>query len=833
MRFIYIVFISILFFNCAEQKNKKAISVIWEMGENQIEPGVYENTFLIVNNSKHAISDNWAIFFNQQPAAVRPQKDVAISIEQINSTYYKMRPTELYKPIAPGDTAIVTFRCEGSIMKMASAPEGMYCVWLDETGSDLRMEDIDLQITPFDKDFQWNRKGESEIPYPYGDRVYEDNKLFTEKVELLPTDIFPSVKRVETINNGSFTFTKDIALKFDKGLESEAKLLKEKLESLYSCNISGSGSTTITLKLAKIEDAVNTEYYQLNATDGIIEITGETPHAIFNGTQTLLAMLQTKNLPYEMANLSISDYPDLAHRGFMLDVARNFSKKEKLLKLIDILSSYKVNVIHIHITDDEAWRIEIPGLEELTTVGATRGHTYDEKEVMFPAYGGGWNPKDEKSAASGFYTRQDFIDILNYATARHIKVIPEIDLPGHARAAIKAMTARYHKYIKTDKEKAEEFLLEDFNDMSVYLSAQSYKDNVVNVSSPAVYRFVEKVVNEVDLMYKEAGLKLDVLHLGGDEVAHGAWTGSGACKTFMKEHNMTDVRELKDYFIEKTIKILKDKGIQMAAWQEVALLPDESVNKKFANDNVLSYCWNTIPDWGSDEIPYKLANAGYPIILCNVSNLYFDLSYNKHEEEPGAYWGGFVNEFSPFNVLPYNIYYSIRTDMSGKPLDLANEIKRKQALKPESRNMIKGIQAQLWAETIRNFDMVEHYIFPKIFGLAERGWNASPEWESDPLGEKYTEALKLYNAKIAAHELPYLAKLNVDFRVALPGVVIENGKLLMNTPLAGARVYYTTDGSIPSEKSTEWTQPVDCDAKVVRAKAFYQGKASATTLYRR
>ena len=227
-----------------------------------------------------------------------------------------------------------------------------------------------------------------------------------------------------------------------------------------------------------------------------------------------------------------------------------------------------------------------------------------------------------------------------------------------------------------------------------------------------------------------------------------------------------------------------------------------------------------------------MANAGYPIILCNVTNLYFDLSYNKHENEPGAYWGGFVNEYNSFNVVPYDIYKSVRSDMSGNRIDITKVSNKKIALSPNAYNEIKGMQGQLWAETIRNFDMVEYYLFPKMFGLIERAWNTHPEWQNEPLSDKYTNALRLYNRKISEYELPRLSHLNIKFRIAHPGIEMIDGKLHVNTSIPNAEIRYTIDGSEPTVNSTLWTEPITCNAKEIRAKAFYCGRESVTTLYK-
>ena len=489
-----------------------------------------------------------------------------------------------------------------------------------------------------------------------------------------------------------------------------------------------------------------------------------------------------------------------------------------------------MSIFHIHITDDEAWRLEIPGLDELIEVSSRRGHTLDERDCLFPAFTWGWDASDMTTLANGYYTRNDFIDILKYAKQRHIKVITEVDMPGHMRAAIKAMNARYHKYIDTDKAKAEEYLLIDFTDTSKYLSAQSFTDNTINVAMLSTYKFIEKVIDEIAKMYADAGLEFNMFHVGGDEVPHGAWEGSAISLDFMKQHGMDEIRDLKDYFVQKVLEMLEKHNAQFAAWQDVALLRNGTTNARFANSNILTYCWHAVPDWKGDEIPYKLANAGYPLILCNVTNLYMDMAYNKHQSEPGLHWGGFVDEFTSFDVLPYDIYKSVRRDFSGNLIDIRTATKTKVALDENKRDNIKGIEGQFWAETVRSFSMIEYQLFPKMFGLIERGWNSSPQWAKADDDKEYETAKQFYNAKISERELPRLNKLNVNFRIAQPGIKIIDGQLFVNSYIPNAEIRYTTDGSEPTAQSTLWTSPVPCDAKQVKAKAFYLGKKSVTTL---
>ena len=333
-------------------------------------------------------------------------------------------------------------------------------------------------------------------------------------------------------------------------------------------------------------------------------------------------------------------------------------------------------------------------------------------------------------------------------------------------------------------------------------------------------------------MYTDAGLKLETLHLGGDEIPRGAWEGSPLCHAFMQQENIADIQGLKDYFWGQTLAILKKRGIQPAGWQEISLRDDDSVNPLFKNENVLSYCWNTLPERNCDQIPYKLANGGYPVILSNVSNFYLDFAYSKHPYEPGHHWGGFLNEVNTFDMLPFRIYLSARQDLRGNPVDIYSAEKTKTPLNPAARQQIVGVQGQLWAETIRNYVMIEYALFPKMFGLIERGWDAQPAWALSDNEDDYRKALHLYRSKISERELPRLSKLGVNFRVMQPGIKITDGKLYANCILPDATIHYTTDGSEPTLQSPVWKEPVECSTRTVKAKAYYFGKESVTTILR-
>ena len=173
------------------------------------------------------------------------------------------------------------------------------------------------------------------------------------------------------------------------------------------------------------------------------------------------------------------------------------------------------------------------------------------------------------------------------------------------------MKARYDKYIGTDPQKATEYLLNDPEDTSTYVSAQSYTDNVINVAMPSAYRFMEKVIREIQAMYREAGAPLTSIHIGGDEVAEGAWMGSPICRAFMEEQGIRDAHGLFEYFFCRVSDFMQQQGLKFRGWQEVALHNDAATDRRLAGNAEGINCWNTVPDWDSDEIPYQTLNNVY------------------------------------------------------------------------------------------------------------------------------------------------------------------------------------------------------------------------------
>lgn len=817
------------------------VDVTWTMAGNMQGPdsAYYKTVFTFHNTSDRPLDNHWVIYYNQFPRVPLHSDSTQVKAEKVIADFYRLYPTEYYQPIAPGDSLEVTILFRGSASKETEAPMGMYFVPCDEQGKELTPQKMNpVTITPFDPAISALRNKNDRYPYPYGPFQYAQDEDLVLDAPLRSLDIIPTVKQGretgDTVAIGS-----RIALSASAGLDNEKDFLAQVLEKDYAAQLSDSAAYPISLAIDSSAAWTNSESYRLELTPEGAAITGASSAGVFYGIQTLRAILGMNTLPLRTPAVSISDYPDLGYRGMHLDVARNFQTPEAVKRLLDMMAYYKLNVFHFHFNDDEAWRLEIPGIPELTSYGARHGHTLDEKDMLHPTYGSGPFADDTTSHGYGYFTREQFIDLLRYATRLHIQVIPEIETPGHARAAIYSMKHRYEKYKDTDPEEATRYLLHDPADTSEYTSAQGFHDNVMCVANEGVYNFLDKVVTELQAMYREAGAPLVGIQTGGDEVPRGAWLGSPACQALIDQGVVASKDDLRDYYTERLKKILDEKGLKFYGWMEIATKKGK-VNPKFQDAGFVAYCWDTVGGWGGEEMPYHLANAGVDVILCNAPNLYFDFAYNKHAEEPGLYWGGWVNERDSYNLLPYDMYRSVRIALNGTPMDWDKAIKKangtpKERLTAEGKKHILGIQGELWSETIKGEQMMQYYIFPKIVGLAERAWDAVPDWSmisgKQTREKAYNEALGAYLTKIARKEMPYWEKQGINFRLASPGIEIKDGMLYISNSVPGTTVHYTTDGSEPTEQSPIWTAPVPVEGTNIRAATIGFGKKSVTFQY--
>jgi hexosaminidase len=257
------------------------------------------------------------------------------------------------------------------------------------------------------------------------------------------------------------------------------------------------------------------------------------------------------------------------------------------------------------------------------------------------------------------------------------------------------------------------------------------------------------------------------------------------------------------------------------------------VNPEFANNNFHTYVWNTVVGWGAEDLPYRLANGGYKVILCPVSNLYFDLSYQKDFNEVGYYWGGFVDIDKAFYFIPYDYLKNTKVDRFGVPIDPAI-LQGKDKLTDYGKTNIVGIQGELWSENIRTADDLEYLAFPKMLGLAERAWSADPEWATSKdtalSASLYQQAWSSFVNVVGKREL---TKLNyyqggANFRIPTVGAKQLNGVVHANIQLPGLTIRYTSDGTEPSINSKHYAEPI-AEKGIIKLKAFdSKGRGSRT-----
>ena len=797
------------------------IAVDWHMGQNNTAANNYSSRFVIKNVSQQPLAADWQFFFNQFSRSVNLPAGSPVDIDEISTTYYCVKPNANYKPLAAGDSLVVEMVMGGAVLNKNYMPAGGHVVLNGDMAHPIA---VNINRSPLDKPGQWR----DHKAYPDGNYMYAFNEAingFGDGYTGNDYDIFPAPKQVD-IEDGFTQVGSIVTIKTGKwfqwgGYRRAKNLLTNELKKRGIYATSGQNTVIELLLDKKMSD--NREYYSLRVHDGRITIHGVTQAALINGVKTLIAALDHSK-GHRLQNCFIIDWPDFGYRGVMLDVARNFViKPADFKRTIDLLAYYKFNVIQLHFTDDEGWRLEIPGFPELTQVAARRGATLNENGHLAQIFDGNGNPDDLTQCANGYFTRAEFIELLRYAWQRGIRIIPEIETPGHARAAIVAMKNR-----ALSNPTAEQFRLWDDKNESVYTSAQSYHDNVLNVASDDVYRFIDRVVGELQLMYKEAGLKLEIVHLGGDEVPSNAWAKSPDVQALMQREGLKNQHEVSEYYIKRISALLEARKIRIEGWQEVALDHQPEFNFAMAPRVAGVNAWSTV---GSrSDVPYRLANDGYPVILSNVTNFYMDMGYSWHQNEQGLHWGGKVDEFDAWSALPANIYASARTAVDGTPINITTAGDGKVKLdKPEN---IIGVQAQLWGETLRSFDEVQYMLLPKMMGVSERAWTAVPEWSKNLTDvNAYNEARHQYNLKIGTRELPLLNGMGFNFRVGPPGIKMIDGKLHINTQYPDEMVTYTLDGSEPTMDSPRWTAPVPVKTQpqVIKAKAFYLGHESVTT----
>ena len=548
----------------------------------------------------------------------------------------------------------------------------------------------------------------------------------------------------------------------------------------------GDGSVPLTISVAR-SSGLAPEAYRLSATGGAIRVDAADAAGASHALRSLAQQAAYENR--RLRPLVVADAPRLRFRGVHVDVARNFHSKAELLKLVEQMAAFKLNKLHLHLGDDEGWRLEIKALPELTEVGAFRCYDLAETRCIQPQLGA---DPDRRAPVNGYFSQADYLDILRAARARQIEVIPSFDMPGHSRAAIRAMEVRYARLSAAGRgREAALYRLVDPADTTEYRSIQNYNDNTLNVCLDSTYRFLGTVLDEVAGLHRAAATPLTTYHIGADETA-GAWSGSPACKAMMARLKLT-APQLGAHFIERVSGDLAKRGIAVAGWSDgmghtaAARMPAR----------VQSNAWGGLFTGGIAEA-HDQANRGWDVVVSLNDVTYLDMPHVPHPEEGGYDWGTReVDMYKVFSLMPENLpaNASVMTNRQSRPARIAD------ATPLATGRKIMGLQAQLWSETTRTDAQVDYQLFPRLLALAERAWHR-PAWEpAYAPGAAYAHGDGKVDVSAiaadwrdfagrAAAQLPALDRAGVTYRLAPPGARIVGGRLEANSELPGTAIEY-------------------------------------------
>ena len=801
MRKFCLLSILFLFISCSQ--NKSVIEVTYTINEFSSEDNRLNVTLDITNKTNNDISSLWSLHWNQISALVDSE-----SIPK--NTKYEYVAGQSYNILSFGndytlkkdETISIDLKQRGGVKRKSDFPMGGFVVTDDDI---LNVKFINL----------WqNAKDIQKLDIPTA------NDRFNYNVSIKILDKSQLDLIIATPNNiDFFEGQMDLKTKYSINIDESLNLNFDFAKSLMSGVAKiVSNNEEADIKISFIENLTK-ESYELNIDNNSISIFASDRAGALYGLQSLKQIFLVAKLEETaIRNLKITDSPKFSYRGMLLDISRNFYGPKKIKQILDYLSFFKINHLDFRLTDDEGWRLEIPGLEELTEVGSKRGYTKDESDNLIPIYGSG--PDSNSSPGSGYLSKSEFMDILKYANERNITIIPQISYPSHIRSAIISMNARYQKYMKLgDKGEAEKYLLIDPNDESEYYSAQGFDDNIVCICRESAFNFYEKVIDEVYLMYKEAGVEMKKFGVGADEIPYGAWRKSPLCDKFMEEKSITgDYDALYQYQQRRIYDKLSSYGLTMTGWDDILLRLTEKhqsetqIKDFFKDDDILLFVWNNSWGGGRQDMIYKYANLGYKTIMSNSSAFYFDMVDDKDFDNIGLSWSGYADYKDIWTVDVFDIF----NDSYGvKKNNISTDyINKSEKINPENRDNIIGIQSQIWGETIVDEDILEYMFMTNIIVFSQKAWSQDDSWMSISDKEIKNQTLEIewnkFTNNLGQRVLPIVNEIfgGLSYDLPKPGGIIVNDSLYANTVFPGLDIKYTLDGTVPDSNSENYTTPV-------------------------
>lgn len=523
---------------------------------------------------------------------------------------------------------------------------------------------------------------------------------------------------------------------------------------------------------SKPDNQIGNEGYTFSSSSEGVIIKANTPAGLFYGVQTFFQLLPpqiesaalVENIHWQLPQVEITDYPRVGWRGMMLDVSRHFFTVEEVKRFIDNMVKYKFNTFHWHLTDDEGWRIEIKSLPKLTEIGAWRV----DKVGWFGTFS---KPlPDEPKTYGGYYTQDQIRDIVRYAGERFVRVMPEIDVPGHSLAAI----ASYPELSCTPG--AEEYSVragEEFMDWSHGAPPIAYVDNTLCPANEKVYDFMDKVISEVSQLFP-----FEYIHSGGDEAPHNFWENNPQIKELMKREGLKTMPEVQSYFGKRIEKIIQSKGKKMMGWDEIlegGITPTTAVMS-----------------WRGIDAGIEASKSGHYVVMSPTNFVYIDYMQGDPCTEAPVYATLRLNQSYKFDPLPAGV----------------------------NEKFVLGGQANLWTEQIYNIRQAEYMTWPRGFAIAESLW--SPKEKKD--WNKFVTKTEVHFSRLDCAQTKYSPAMYDP----IVSVRKEGEKYFVElTPeIDGLDIYTSFDGSTPDNFYPKYSSPllIPKDARLMRIITYRDGK---------
>ena len=798
----FLFIISFFVLSCNTSSNE--IEVIYKI--KKINDSNFDVRLSFLNSSNVDFDSVWSFHWNQQSSIVNNESiPDNIKYEYVAGQSYNILSFGKDYDLKSNESINIDFNQFGGVKRISDLPVGGFVVSNNEI--------IDVKFTYDWKDADGIEKLDAPSSIDRYNLYSPSSVLSKSELEI----ITPSPSEI-TILDGESSLKSMYEIFIDENLDLDINTVNSILSQNFNIEFNNYSDSVDSDIIVQFSEKFLKESYELSINENKIQIKASDKAGALYGIQSLKQLMLSSKLDNtKLKHVFINDSPRFSYRGMLLDISRNFYGPDKIKQILDYLSFFKINHLDFRLTDDEGWRLEIPGLEELTEVGSKRAYTKDEFESLIPMYGSG---PDTNSTGSGYLSKGDFIDILQYANNRNIKIIPQISFPSHIRSAIISMDVRYQKYMELgNKDEAEKYLLSDPDDKSEYYSAQGFDDNIACICRESAFTFYEKVIDEIYLMYQEAGVEMDKFGVAADELPYGAWQNSPICNKFMEDNSIVgDYNALYEMMQTRVYNKLLSYNATMTGWDDILLKLTEKnqsetqIKDFFKGDDILLFVWKN--DWGGgrQDMIYKYANLGYKTVMSNSSAFYFDMVDDKDLDNVGLSWSGYADYKDMWTVDVFDIFndsYGVKKNNISKEY-----IESSEKLKSTNRDNIIGIQSQIWSETIRNEDILDYMFMPNIIVFSQKAWSKDPKWIS--VQDKNEREITLdhewnkFRNTIGQRVLPMIENIygGLSYDLPKPGGIIKNDSLYANSAFPGLSIKYTLDGSLPNSESMNYKNPV-------------------------